>query len=230
MSRRHLLAATLALVLALVAGTILVSRLSTSVREADTPPARRGGQPPTIGVTANMLQHGQVLYRDHCSSCHGSNGQADGPLSGSMSPNPRDQTSRAIMDRVPDTEIARRVQTGVGQMPANPQLRGEDLVALVAFVRSLSRPDVRVVELQALAQGTVADFVPVTAEMLRTPAADDWVMMRADVRLLGVQPARSDQPRQRLEAAAGVGPSDGARRPVHHAARARRRNVPPAPR
>ncbi len=82
------------------------------------------------------------------------------------------------MDGMTDMELARRIQAGGFDMPAFSELRGEDLTAVVGFVRSLSRPDTRGVELHGLAQAEVANFSPVTAEMLAHPPAEEWLSFR----------------------------------------------------
>jgi alcohol dehydrogenase (cytochrome c) len=81
------------------------------------------------------------------------------------------------MDRLTDMEIADVVEHGGFKMPAIPAVRGDDLVAVVAFVRSLSHSDIRVVELHAIVQNEVKDYIPVSDEMLAHPPARDWLMM-----------------------------------------------------
>jgi alcohol dehydrogenase (cytochrome c) len=141
-------------------------------------PERRGGALPGIVVTDDMLASGRRLYESNCAMCHGQQGRGDGGAAAHLSSKPADQTDRRVMEILTDLEIARRVQYGGFQMPSFTAIRGDDLVALVAYVRSLSQRRVRAVELQSLAQGEVKDFVPVTDEFLRRPAAEDWPMFR----------------------------------------------------
>ena len=50
------------------------------------------------------------------------------------------------MDTISDEEMVKTINYGGAMkgkpsMPSNPQIRGEEMKALVAYVRSLSRPD-----------------------------------------------------------------------------------------
>lgn len=95
-------------------------------------------------VTAEVLEKGRAVYKANCIACHGESGKGDGPAGGAMKPAPRDHTDRAYMDTLTDKNIADVIQMGGAikgkpLMPSNPQLRGADLDALVAYVRSLSR-------------------------------------------------------------------------------------------
>jgi alcohol dehydrogenase (cytochrome c) len=82
------------------------------------------------------------------------------------------------MDDLRDNEIAHKVQAGGFQMPAFAHIRGGDLLALVAFVRSLSRSGIHGVELYAVAQEEVKSFVPVSDQVLANPPPEDWLSFR----------------------------------------------------
>jgi mono/diheme cytochrome c family protein len=50
------------------------------------------------------------------------------------------------MDTLTDETIGKTIQmggaiSGKPSMPSNPQIRGDELAALIAYVRSLSHPD-----------------------------------------------------------------------------------------
>jgi len=97
----------------------------------------------SAAVTPATLEHGRKLYAKNCVACHGESGRGDGPASGAMKPRPRDHTDRAYMSTLTNIEIGRVIQMGGAikgkpLMPSNPQLRGADLDAVVAYVRSLS--------------------------------------------------------------------------------------------
>ena len=62
-----------------------------------------------------------------------------------LKPPPRDHTDRAYMSTLNDKQIADIIKMGGAikgkpLMPSHPQLSGDDLNALVAYVRSLSQP------------------------------------------------------------------------------------------
>lgn len=87
---------------------------------------------------------GRVLYKANCVACHGDGGKGDGPGAGVLKPPPRDHTDSAYMSKLSDKEIGDIIRMGgatkgMAQMPSHPQINGDDLAALVAFVRSLSQ-------------------------------------------------------------------------------------------
>ncbi|TVS19370.1 MAG: hypothetical protein EA417_00745, partial [Gammaproteobacteria bacterium] len=141
-------------------------------------PQRSGPAPPTLQVTEAMLSRGQQIYNQACVSCHGPDG--GGLAIGGVGPEatPPDLGDARHMQSRSDMDIARITQFGGFHMPAFPQIRGDDLVSVVAYVRSLSWDAVRTIDLQTLAQGVVEDFVPVSAELLADPPDEDWLMFR----------------------------------------------------
>jgi mono/diheme cytochrome c family protein len=135
---RHQLAAGLAL------GTfvLLAGCSSPATGSAGSPGARLDASSRPV-VTPAMLEHGRGLYKTSCAACHGDGGKGDGAAAGIFKPPPTDHTNRAYMETMNDEELARVIQMGGAMrgkplMPSNPQIRGEDLEALVAFTRSLS--------------------------------------------------------------------------------------------
>src|SRR5687768_8711163 len=121
---------------------------------------------PTVPVTPAVIQRGAQVYGENCAACHGEDGRGDTPAARALPSLPADQTNPQIMEAFEDQNIAGRVQHGGFQMPAFPQIRGDDLIAVVAFVRSLSRENVKSLEIQSIAQGQVKNFTPVTSQML----------------------------------------------------------------
>lgn len=94
-------------------------------------------------VDAGMLTKGQQVYTINCAPCHGASGKGDGPGAAALNPKPRDHTNREYMDVLTDQKIADVVKmggivSGYPNMPSSPHIRGDDMLALVAFTRSLS--------------------------------------------------------------------------------------------
>jgi mono/diheme cytochrome c family protein len=101
--------------------------------------------PAKAAVTPAMLETGRSIYKANCVACHGETGKGDGPGAGVLKPPPRDHTDAAYMSTMSDEEIAKVIQMGGAikgrpLMPSHPQIRGADMDALVAYVRSLSKP------------------------------------------------------------------------------------------
>ena len=88
---------------------------------------------------------GRTIYKANCVACHGESGKGDGPGAGVLKPPPRDHTDRAYMSKLSDQEIGDIIRMGGAVkgkplMPSHPQIAGDDLSALVGYVRSLSEP------------------------------------------------------------------------------------------
>jgi Cu-processing system permease protein len=101
-------------------------------------------KPQTVVVTAAMLARGAATYKLNCVPCHGAQGRGDGPAAANLDPKPRNHTDRAYMDGLSDPQLATTIRfgglpKGMPQMPSHPHIDDEELSALVAFVRSLSR-------------------------------------------------------------------------------------------
>lgn len=95
-------------------------------------------------VSAAMLAEGEQIYKANCVACHGMTGKGDGPAAGVLKPPPRDHTDRAYMDTMSDEDLKKVIVMGGAikgrpLMPSHPQIRGQQLDALTAYVRSLSR-------------------------------------------------------------------------------------------
>jgi len=158
------------------AATLLTGNAVAQVPEGR--PLRAGPAPPTIPVTDAMLVRGRAIYESQCVACHAPGGE--GLVVGGDGPEmtPPDLGDTAYMETRSDVTIARIIQYGGFRMPAFSAVRGDDLVDLVAYVRSLSWNDIRHVDLQTLAQGAVEDYTPVSAAMLEHPPDEDWLMFR----------------------------------------------------
>jgi mono/diheme cytochrome c family protein len=131
---------TSAILLAL--GTLGLAIACSSQGDAPASGAARA-TPPAAAVPAASLDRGRELYKVNCTPCHGETGRGDGPAAGVLKPAPRDHTDRAYMSTLTNEDLAKVIQIGGAiknkpLMPGNPQIRGADLDALVAYVRSLA--------------------------------------------------------------------------------------------
>ena len=96
-------------------------------------------------VTTEVLDMGRTAYRKYCVQCHGYSGKGDGTSATSFDPPPRDYTDAEVMNEITDFTLAETIRfggidRGFPNMPAFPNVNHDELVALVAYVRSLSRP------------------------------------------------------------------------------------------
>lgn len=97
-----------------------------------------------VPVTETMLARGAEIYASTCAPCHGPTGRGDGPAAEHLDPKPRDHSNGDYMNTLADQEIRDVVRLGGAirgypNMPSNPHLHGDELDALVAYVRTLSR-------------------------------------------------------------------------------------------
>jgi mono/diheme cytochrome c family protein len=132
------------LLAAAVAGTSCLAAACSAPTPASSSAAGPAAHPAAPApVTPAVLEHGKGIYKANCAACHGEGGKGDGPAAGVMKPPPRDHTDRAYMSTLSDDDLKKVIQMGGALkgkplMPSNPQIRGADLEALVAYTRSLS--------------------------------------------------------------------------------------------
>lgn len=105
--------------------------------------------PMTFGdrvVPVATLERGQDLYNRYCATCHGYTGKADTPQARQLDPLPRD-LSKADFKRVSspgalpsDKELADIIRNGIPGtgMPPWPQLEGNDLDAVIQYLKTFS--------------------------------------------------------------------------------------------
>ena len=94
-----------------------------------------------------VLKSGRVLYMRHCSHCHGTSGDGQGPTAQYLNPRPRDYrhgvfkfTSTNDMSKVSRDDLKRILQYGIPgtYMPSFLLLTDDELHAIVEYVRFLS--------------------------------------------------------------------------------------------
>lgn len=116
---------------------VLASKPSKAVAEGDQCSMDRG----------KVLQNGRALYMRHCSHCHGTSGDGNGPTAVYMTPRPRDYrhgifkfTSTNDQSKASRDDIARTLKYGIPgtYMPSFLLLEDDELHAIVEYVRFLS--------------------------------------------------------------------------------------------
>jgi high-affinity iron transporter len=116
----------------------------TSGEESPGADAKKGPASAAAKATPQVLAQGAKIYETTCAPCHGAHGKGDGPAGAIFKPPPRDHTDRAYMETMTDDDLRKVITMGGAirgkpLMPSNPQITGQNLEALLAFVRSLSR-------------------------------------------------------------------------------------------
>ena len=127
--------------LALSAAALIAAIACTSSEPASRADASRGAASSAAPAGPGR---GREIYKANCVACHGDSGKGDGPGAGVLKPPPRDHTDRAYMSTLSDQQIGDIIRMGGAikgkpLMPSHPQINGQDLAALVAYVRSLSQ-------------------------------------------------------------------------------------------
>lgn len=102
-----------------------------------------GGESFKIAMTQEAISAGNILYQQDCAACHGAAGQGNGPAAVALATKPRDHTNGAYMDKLSNRHLYNVIKMGGGMygypaMPAQPQLKDDEIANLIAYVRTLS--------------------------------------------------------------------------------------------
>jgi mono/diheme cytochrome c family protein len=116
-------------------------------------PAAKGATPavavepaaPAAAASGGARDEAEKIFAGRCFTCHGVNGEGNGPGSAALIPPPRNFTDPTWQASVTDDHLAKIIQYGgaaVGKsptMPGNPDLmsKPEIVQALVAHIRGL---------------------------------------------------------------------------------------------
>jgi len=100
-----------------------------------------------VEVSGEILTRGGRIYMLQCASCHGYEGEGNGPSSQGLPTKPRDFKAAAFRykstpdDALPlDTDIAEIIQNGrpIEGMPAWPSMSSSDRHAVVQYIKTFS--------------------------------------------------------------------------------------------
>jgi Cu-processing system permease protein len=129
-----------------VALMMMLASCGGDKEKSDESENKDSGMPAEIVYKADVgnVEKGHQLYLTTCAPCHGKTGKGDGPAAANLNPKPRDHTNGAYMNKLTDDHIGHVVKKGGALfgypgMPAQPQLKEEEINAAIAYVRSLAK-------------------------------------------------------------------------------------------
>lgn len=128
-----------------LAGSLLV--LALGATRAATADAHGPELPPMTASTvrrpvAQAAQEypGRRPFQQYCAPCHGPKGLGNGPAAAAFKPPPANYTDPDGVAKLTDDQLIEVITKGRGSMPAwGPILSQDQIVALVAYIRALSR-------------------------------------------------------------------------------------------
>jgi len=83
-------------------------------------------------------QKGEAMYAKLCWTCHGKNGQGDGPAAANLKPKPKNFSSEDVQSQS-DGELFWKLSNGKGMMvPYKHSLNEEKRWQLINYIRTLS--------------------------------------------------------------------------------------------
>ena len=128
-----------------------VALLSSACGKSDD---KKGGSGDKAGQTTTtstppaedpVMAKAKQLFTMRCVQCHGASGKGDGPLAASLTPKPRNYTSKKWQKTVTDDKIKETIKKGGAAMglssvmPAQQDLNDEQLNGLVKLIRSFAK-------------------------------------------------------------------------------------------
>lgn len=94
----------------------------------------------TLGLSTDVLEQGEALYKAECAACHGESGQGDGVDASNLSVKPTSFTDQAYMAQKTSRDFFTAISQGVDpEMPAYAEKFSEpERWALASYLRTLS--------------------------------------------------------------------------------------------
>ena len=94
-----------------------------------------------ISKDPSSIRRGKKLFIQHCATCHGNNGEGDGPLSSALKTKPANLKKRS--GHHSDGDFAWKIANGRGLMPGfKDHLTKEQIWDLTNFIQSLKTKNV----------------------------------------------------------------------------------------
>jgi mono/diheme cytochrome c family protein len=103
--------------------------------------------PPAAEPAGDPVARGGEVYQQFCASCHGPEGNGDGPVSAGLDPKPAKHSDGNYMNALTDAHLEKVIKEGgasVGKSPLmapwGATLSDAQVKDVIAFVRSLATP------------------------------------------------------------------------------------------
>lgn len=114
---------------------------------ADAQVVKTAENPVRVTITDDARAKARDIFSERCATCHGADGNGDGPAAANLKPRPIDFHSRNWQKSVTDESITKAIVFGgravgkSGQMAPNPDLENEPAIvaALVEKIRRWGR-------------------------------------------------------------------------------------------
>jgi glucose dehydrogenase len=110
----------------------LLTKPESKPKDEPAKPANDGEPAAGVAAEANSQSPGAGVYAAKCAACHGSNRQGNGKSIPSLV---------NVSKRLSTDQIQTRINDGNGRMPAFPEITGESLEGLLAFLAVNPDPD-----------------------------------------------------------------------------------------
>jgi len=129
------------IILMLLLGIFVAAAIAIvlSVTSWHVPAAARKLKNP-VPPTQDAVDNGMFNYMNHCKSCHGENGDGNGPRAANLSVKPTNFTDANLMGEHTDGELFYQITHGRSPMPPfQGKLTDTDRWELVDYIRSLGK-------------------------------------------------------------------------------------------
>jgi mono/diheme cytochrome c family protein len=126
------------LLLAIVLTCVVMSAFNVIQDKPWVVPEASKKQRNPMKATEENINVGKNLYSKHCRSCHGKNGEGDGPKAGELKTSPGDFTTLDFQQQT-DGELYYKTTEGRDDMPGfrKKLSNDEDRWVIVAYLRTL---------------------------------------------------------------------------------------------
>lgn len=127
----------------------LAAKTAAALASVEASPTAKKLAPPPVAdeSDAPVVRPAAEIYAANCASCHGAQGNGDGPASAGLQPTPAKHSDGVYMNALSNEHLAKVIKEGgaaVGKSgmmaPWGSSISDEEIKGLVAHLRSLANP------------------------------------------------------------------------------------------